>query len=100
MKKSEDKHKMNMLFCMFADIPSIYDIVHYPIKPRIRYKYEFVIPKGAKLYIFRENGEYEAFTKFDNTNELPEYVAFHTIAISAKSAENKFNKFKNQNEKI
>jgi hypothetical protein len=62
--------------------------------PTSKYKYNFSIPKGAKLYLFENSGSFESFTEFASRNEMPNYCVFHTIAINDKSAISKFTKFK------
>ena len=59
------------------------------------YKFNFSIPKGAKLYLFESNGFFESFREFSSRNEMPNYCVFHTIAVNDKSALKKFTKFKN-----
>ena len=61
----------------------------------LKYKFNFLIPKGTKLYLFKSNGSFESFTEFASRNEMPNYCVFHCVAINDKSAINKFTKFKN-----
>lgn len=67
----------------------------YLISPPPKYKYNFSILKGTKLYLFESDGSFESFTEFSSRNEMPNYCVFHTIAINDKSALKKFTKFKN-----
>ncbi len=61
-----------------------------------KFKFYFSIPKGAKLYLFESNGNFESFTEFESRNEMPNYCVFHCIAINNNSAINKFTKFKSK----
>lgn len=65
----------------------------YLISPKLKYKFNFSIPKGAKLYLFKSDGKFESFTEFASRNEMPDYCVFYTIALNDKSAIIKFNKF-------
>ena len=65
------------------------------LKNKPTYKFNFSIPKSAKLYIFESNGNFESFTEFSSRNKMPNYCVFHTIAVNDKSALKKFTKFKN-----
>jgi hypothetical protein len=66
------------------------------ISPTPKYKFNFSIPKGTKLYLFESNGNFESFTVFASRNEMPNYCVFHTIALNDNSAIKKFTKFKNK----
>lgn len=66
------------------------------ISPPPKYKFNFSIPKGTKLYLFENDGSFESFTEFSSRNEMPNYCVFHTIAVNDKSALKKFTKFKNK----
>ena len=67
------------------------------LKNNPKYKFNFSIPKSAKLYIFESNGEFETFTEFASRNEMPNYCVFHCVAINDRSALKKFNKWKSSN---
>ena len=62
----------------------------YLISPPPNYKFNFLIPKGAKLYLFKSDESFESFTEFKSRNEMPNYCVFHTIALNNKSAIKKF----------
>lgn len=65
------------------------------ISPPPKYKFNFSIPKGAKLYLFENDGSFESFKEFSSRKEMPNYCVFHTIALNDNSAFKKFTKFKN-----
>jgi hypothetical protein len=60
------------------------------------FKYTFVIPKGAKLYLFEHDGTFESYKFFANRNEMPNYCVFYCIARTDESAIKKFNSFKSE----
>ena len=68
----------------------------YLISPPPKYKFNFSIPKGTKLYLFEADGSFESFTEFKSRNEMPNYCVFYTIALNDNSAQKKFTKFKNK----
>lgn len=61
-----------------------------------KYKFNFSIPKGTRLYLFENDGCFESFTEFTSRNEMPNYCVFYTIAVNDNSALKKFTKFKNK----